>query len=286
MRNVYYFLFALIIFASSCQTKSDSDQNTEVDEQTQETKAPVPVLSPADEFAAKLHATGADYLDILPNNPGNTQQYLDDSEEKSAVNLGVYLSDLAYTTAYGETEASKEMLSAIVELSSRIGIERQLMEKVVEGYTSNIEDTDSLRKYLRKINTTAYNSLVASGKDRLVAIAYAGLYIERLNIALGVISSYPEDFPDDLRQQLLVPVYHAVLSQKGDIGKIKEYLKSNIEGVQETPYYNDLTNLEELYSKIDYDKILSSQDLNIIETDDNTIKLAIKIREMRIRVIE
>ena len=286
MKNVLYFLFALIIFVSSCQTKSDSDKNTDGDEQTQETKAPAPVLGPADEFAAKLQATGADYFDILPNNPGNAQQYIDDSEEKSAVNLGVYLSDLAYTTAYGEIETSKEMLSAIVELSSRIGVERQMMEKVVEGYTSNIEDPDSLRKYLQKINSTAYNTLITSGKDRLAAIAYAGFYIERLNIALGVISSYPEDFPDELRQQLLVPVYYAVLSQKENVGKIKEYLKANIEGVQETPYYNDLTNLEEFYSKIDYDKILNSQDLNIIETDDNTIKLAIKIREMRIRIIE
>ena len=56
--------------------------------------------------------------------------------------------------------------------------------------------------------------------------------------------------------------------------------------MQETPYYNDLTMLEEIYSEIDYDKILNSQDLTIIETDDNTIKLAIKIREMRVRVVE
>lgn len=283
MKNVFYFLFALIIFASSCQTKSDADNNAEVDEQTEETKAPVPVLPAPDEFAAKLQATGADYVDILTNNPGNAQQYLDASEEKATVNLGVYLADLAYTTSYGETETSKEILIAIVELSSSIGIE---MEKVVEGYNSNLEESDSLQTYLRKINSTVYNSLIDSGKDRLAAIAYAGFYIERLNIALGVISSYPEDFPNDLRQQLLVPVYHSVLSQKGNIGKIKEYLKSNIEGAQETPYYNDLTKLEEIYSKIDYDKILNSQDLNIIETDDNTIKLAIKIREMRIRVIE
>ncbi len=139
MKNVFYFLFALIIFASSCQTKSDADNNTEVDEQTQETKAPAPDFPAPGEFAAKLQATGADYLDILANNPGNAQQYLDASEEKVAVNLGVYLADLAYTTAYGEIETSKEILSAIVELSSRLGIERQLMEKGVEGYTSNIE---------------------------------------------------------------------------------------------------------------------------------------------------
>jgi len=283
MKNVFYFLFALIIFTSSCQTKSDSDKNTEVGEQTQETKAPAPVLPAPDEFAANLQATGADYVDILVANPGNTQQYLDTSEEKVAVNLGVYLADLAYTTAYGETETSKEILSAIVKLSDHLGVK---MEKVVEGYTSNIEEPDSLKKYLRKINATAYNSLITSGKDRLAATAYAGFYIERLNIALGVISSYPEDFPNELRQQLLVPVYHSVLSQQKNIGKIKEYLKSNIEGVQETPYYNDLTMLEEIYSEIDYDKILNSQDLTIIETDDNTIKLAIKIREMRVRVVE
>ena len=283
MKNIFYILFAFIIFASSCQTKSDADNNAEVEEQTQETKAPAPEFPEPGEFAAKLQATGADYLDVLPNNPGNTQQYLDASVEKAAVNLGVYLADLAYTTSYGETEASKEILSAIVELSSHVGVE---MDKVVAGYTSNLEDSDSLKVYMRKINLTAYKGLIDSGQDRLAAIAYAGFYIERLNIALGVISSYPEDFPNDLRQQLLVPVYYAVLSQKANVGEIKAYLAANIEGAEATPYYNDLTNMEELYSKIDYDKILNSQDLTLIETDDNIIKLAIKIREMRIRVIE
>ena len=290
MRNISIYLFVFIIFAASCQTSSDKAKEEAVNSETEatavENKASAPTLPPPDEFAAKLQATGADYLDILPNNPGNAQQYLDDSEEKVAVNLGVYLADLAYTTAYGETETSKEILDAIVDLSSHIGIERELMGKVVEGYTSNLEDLDSLKKYLRKLNSTVYINLIDSGNDRLAAIAYAGFYIERLNIALGVISSYPEDFPDDLRQQLLVPVYHSVLSQNENIGKIKEYLKSNIEGAEDSPYYNDLTMLEGFYSNIDYDKILNSQDLTIIETDDNTIKLAIKIREMRIRVIE
>ena len=286
MKNVLYFLFALMIFGSSCQTKSDSDKNTEVDKQTQETKAPAPVLPAPDEFAAKLQATGADYFDILPNNPGNTQQYLDTSVEKATVNLGVYLADLAYTTAYGETETSIEILGAIIELSNQIGIEGQLMEKVVEEYSSNLEEPESLKEYLRKINSTAYNGLIASGKERLAAIAYAGFYIERLNIALGVISSYPEDFPDEIRQQLLVPVYHAILSQRENIGKIKEYLKANIEGAQDTPYYNDLTKMEGIYSEIDYDKILNSQDLAIIETDAKTIELAKTIREMRARIVE
>ena len=292
MRNVYYLLLALIIFGSSCQTKdsSNADEVADFDDQTEkidnEREASVPTLPAPDVFAARLQSTGADYVDSNINDAAKVSQYLNGPEEKVAVNLGVYLANLAYSSAYRESETSTQLLNSIVELSSSLGIERGIMSGIAERYNNNSEVPDSVKNYLRQMSDKAHDNLRASGRDRLAAIAYAGFYIEGLNMALNIVSSYPEDFPTELRQQLLVPIYHYILSQKDNIGMIKTYLEANIEGVQETPYFNDLNKMEKIYSEIDYEKILNSQDLNYIETDEKINELAQTIREMRARIVE
>lgn len=291
MKKVYYILMALIVFGSSCKTSTnESDEVKDYDEKTEkigaELKSSVPTLPSPSQIAANLQATGADFLATNINNTDNAAAYMEGSEEKIAVNMGIYFANLAYTTAYSEKEASEKLLYAVVEMAAKLGTERSVIAGLADKYKSHVEVSDSTKSYLNEMNTNAQENLRASGRHRLAAISYAGFYIEILHMQLGIINSYPKDFPEDLRQQLLVPIYHSILSQKEDIGKIKTYLGSNIEGVENTAYYNDLGKLEELYSQIDYAKILESQDLNHIETDPTIVSLAKTIRDMRARLVE
>ncbi len=289
MKNIIY-LLSILFFVSSCQTKTEnSDEAKDSDEKTKEIeteiKSVVPVLPSPDKFAGQLKATGADYMNSAINSPEKVEVYMAAGDEKKAAVLGIYLANLAYTTAYQENEESKKIVDAIIELSSSLGIERGVMSMIAERYAAN-EDASEIESYVNEMSAKAHESLRAKGKHRLAAIAYAGFYIEGLNTALEIIRNYPEDLPTDLRQQLMVPLYHNILSQKKNIGAIKGYLEANIKGVENTPYFNDLTNMEKIYSEIDYKKILDSQDLNFIETDPTIISLAKTIREMRTRLVE
>lgn len=280
-----------MIIASSCQTKkeNDSEDTKEFDRKTEaisiEIKSKVPTLPAPDEFAAKLQNTGADYISTIINSPDKATQYLDAADEKKAVNLGIYLANLAYTAAYNEQDDSKKLIDAIVELSSSLGVERSVMSAISERY-ANTEEASEVESYVNEMSAKAHEALRTNGRHRLAAIAYAGFYIEGLNMALEIIRNYPDDLGDDLRRQLMVPLYHSILSQNINIEAIKGYLAENIEGVENTPYYNDLNKMEKIYSEIDYKKILDSQDLNYIETDSTIISLAKTISEMRARLIE
>ena len=291
MKKIIYFLLAGMFMASSCTTKSDenSEAEKEFDKKSEvietEIKSAVPMLPNADEFAARLQATGADYMAIVINNPEKADTYLVASDEKKAVNLGIYLANLAYTTAYNEEEDSKKLVDAIIELSSNLGVERSVMHSISERYANDDEAT-KVEGYVNEMSAKAHETLRTSGRHRLAAIAYAGFYIEGLNMALEIIINYPNDMPNDLRQQLMVPLYHAILSQNKNVSAIKTYLASNIEGVENTPYYNDLTKMEKIYSEIDYDKIIKSQDLSLIESDPTITSLAQTISEMRARLVE
>lgn len=290
MKNKIYFFLAILFLSSSCQTKNDnSDEVNEFDKKTEkiqaEMKSSVPALPSPDEFAAKLHSTGADYISSVINSPDNATSYLQGADEKKAVTLGIYLANLAYTSAYNEDADSKKLINAIIELSSSIGIERSVMGSIAERY-ANKEESSEVENYVNEMSSKAHETLRTNGRHRLAAIAYAGFYIEGLNMALEIIRNYPDDLPTDLRQQLMVPLYHAILSQNKNIGAIKNYLGANIEGVENTPYFNDLTKMEKIFSEIDYKKILETQDLNYIETDPTIISLAKKISEMRARLVK
>lgn len=281
----------MIFIASSCQTKKedDADQKNSFDNKTKEIAteiaSSVPQLSAPEEFASKLQSTGADYISSIINNPENAKKYMDGSDEKKAVTLGIYMANLAYTSAYNENAESKKLIDAIIELSSSLGVERAVMSSISERYAADTEAAE-MESYVNEMSSKAHETLRANGRHRLAAIAYAGFYIEGLEMALGIIRKYPDDLGDDLRQQLMVPLYHAILSQNKNIGAIKTYLGENIEGVESTPYFNDLTKMEKIYSEIDYKKILESQDLNMIETDPTIISLAKTISEMRARLVE
>jgi len=291
MKKAPYYFLALVFIASSCQSKKEGDSNevAEFDKKTEEIsteiKSSVPTLSAPDEFAAKLQATGADYVSSIINSPDKVGEYLENADEKKAVNLGIYMANLAYTSAYNENADSKKLIDAIIELSSSLGIERGVMSGISERYADN-KGAAQIENYVNEMSAKAHESLRANGRHRLGAIAYAGFYTEGLHMALEIITNYPDDFPDDLRQQLMVPLYHIILSQSKNIDAIKGYLEANIDGVENTPYYNDLSNMQTIYADIDYEQILNSQDLNYIETDEVIISLAKTIREMRARLVE
>lgn len=291
MKKIIYFFLSLVFIASSCQTKNenDSEDTKEFDNKTEaistEIKSTVPTLPAPDEFAAKLQATGADYMLTIINSPENAAAYMEGTNEKKAVTLGIYMANLAYTTAYNESADSKKLIDAIIELSSSLGIERSIMSGIAERY-ANTEEASDVESYVNEMSSKAHETLRTSGRHRLAAIAYAGFYIEGLHMALGIIRNYPNDLGDDLRQQLMVPLYHAILSQNKNVEAIKTYLGENIEGVENTPYFNDLNKMQKIYSEIDYKKILDSQDLNYIETDSTISSLAKTITEMRARLVE
>jgi len=292
MRHTFYSLLLLAFIGTACQSKKDtkSDEISELDQQTaeivEEVKARVPQFPTPDEFAARLQATGADYFDNIINDPEKANKYVNDAEEKVAVNLGIYFADLAYSSAYGQRETSMKLVEAIVSLSNRLGIEKGVMMTVAERYDKYVEVPDSVKLYIQEMSEKATDNLVTMGRHRITAIAYAGLYIEALHMGIGIIRNYPTDVPASMRQQLLVPVYHFILRQKQDITDVRDYLDDYIEGVQETPYYNDLIKLEELYAEVDYDKIMDSQDLNLIENDPNLVELAKTVDVMRSRLID
>ncbi len=61
-------------------------------------------LPPATEVAARIQATGADFMPGLVNDPTNVDLYTEQQDVIVAANLGVYATDVGYLAAYTSRE--------------------------------------------------------------------------------------------------------------------------------------------------------------------------------------
>ena len=246
------------------------------------------LMAPA-ETAAQLQATGADFNRSLMSDPKNYSKHIGDSV-KAAANLGIYLSDLNYSIAYKQNEASKEYFKAAHELSKSIGGETGALEFLAKRYNDNLRQNDSAKSIVTDLLSKSTADLRGTEREKLAGIAMGAHQIESLHLALGTINTYPKDMlPDDARAVILIPVFKLVLSQKSNVENIYNFLKS-YENTSETGsnYANYLKSFEELiavYSKLNVDeKIASNQGMELM--NDSVVKeLNDKVDAIRNRII-
>ena len=280
-------LFLLFAFAiTSCQKKETSTESPAGDFGVIREAVFSKLLTPG-EAAAKLQSIGADFNGALLNDPAKWSSY-STAENKTAANLGVYLSDLNYSVAYKQKDVSKKYLDASLELASTLGAKREVLTYLVKRYEENIEQSDSVKSYMFQFFVGSTAKLKEAEKERLAGIAYSAYYIENLHILLGLIQSYPKDIlPDDARAVILVPAFEIVLTQKDNIKLIYSYLKAT--GNEENPNYlyykNALEELIATYDKLDVAEKMKNNKAQELLNDTVVKELSDKVNQIRDKIV-
>ena len=289
-------LFVLVLaLAVSCQK---SKENTENQEESDSTSAAFTnernaffsnLMAPA-EAAAQLQATGADFNQSLMSDPKAFSKHTGDSV-KAAANLGIYLSDLNYSIAYKQSNATKEYFTAAHELSKSIGGENATLEFLMKRYNDNLQHNDSAKSVVTDLLEESTLDLQGTEREKLAGIAMSAYQIENLHLALGQIQSYPKDMlPSDARAVILIPLFKMVLDQRSNVENIYNFLKSysNTEAAKNPNYAYHINALEELialYTKLDVDeKIANNQGMELM--NDSVVKEMIdKVDAIRNKII-
>jgi hypothetical protein len=293
MKNLLLLLFVSTLILS-CQKKQEAQEETTTEVSPSfeaERSAFFNNLMKPTEVAASLQATAADFNASLMNDPKNYASYANDPV-KAAANLGVYLSDLNYSVAYKQSANTKELFGAAHELSKAIGGEQGVLEYLMKRYSENIDKNDSVEAVMDELFDKSVTSLQGTEREKMAGITMSAYQIENLHIALGIIESYPKDMlPTDVRTQILIPVFRAVLDQKENVENIYGFLRSVTDPMQPDqnpnyPYY--ATAFEELiavYNKLDVeDKIANNQGIELM--NDAVVKeLSEKVNAIRNKIV-
>ena len=123
----------------------------------------------------------------------NADNYLDSKSQ--AVNLGIYVADLAYITLFQRYKESMDYLHVIYILSEKIRISSAFNKNLVIRIESNIQNLDSLKVISDNALTSLINYLVRNNKENTFAIISMGGFVESLYLSLNLVSSYSSENP-------------------------------------------------------------------------------------------
>jgi len=185
MKRFFAVLGLLVPFVfASCSGNPDGDEISDTDTTTlgidPKVKANAQnifnsVPDPAD-IAKMISDAGLDYDASLLNNPDKYSSY--STDDYKALNLGVYGTDLSFTSSFEQTQESLLYLKCVNLLCKNLGISGVFDEKTSERIDANKDNRDSLLDIISKSFTQADKFLRENQRGHSSALLVAGGWIE------------------------------------------------------------------------------------------------------------
>lgn len=126
---------------------------------------------------------------LLPVDYSN--DYLDSKSQ--ALNLGIYIADLAYITLFQRQKEALIYFQVIYGLSDKLRISSALDPQMIIRYENNIKNVDSLKALGDEALTDITNYLVKNDKERVFAVLSIGGFVETLYLAFQLSGEYSEN---------------------------------------------------------------------------------------------
>lgn len=166
------------------------------------------------EMAILVKHAGGEYNPDLLNDVKNIDNYL--TNGKKTLNMGVYSSDVGYTSLYKQTQETVFFLDNVRKLSDDIGLSDAFDQSMFTRVESNIENRDSLLQILSSSYDLANQYLKENNRMNTSILMIAGGWIESMYLAanLGTEGGRPEDI-----------IALRILEQEVVLGKIVTSMK-------------------------------------------------------------
>lgn len=173
------------------------------------------------------------------------------TEHKRALNLGIYGTDLAYSSLYGQKNIALNYLGTIDNITDELGLDAAFDASFVKKFEQNTDNEDEMIQLMSQAFKKADNFLKNANRKAVSAKILTGGWIESMYIACQLND---KKYSEDIKRR---------------VGEQKQSLESIIELLSE--YNQDESNnelIEQLSDlKISFDKIVVEYEYAAPETD-------------------
>lgn len=145
------------------------------------------------EVLDRFYGAELNYVGDLLHDPNRGDHYLSSTEK--GLNLGVYLTDLAYAALFSRSSEAVEYLDVIQKLSSELNVSGAAFEELIGRTKENIGLRDSLVVISNEIFFNMVEFLELSDQESTIAVISCGSYVEALFLALNSVDEYDENDP-------------------------------------------------------------------------------------------
>lgn len=194
MKNLKISTILLLIAAlglASCANKKKQKEELEVrkSEIAEIVSDYVYPLPSSFELMEMLNEIDAAYIIGISNLSTDVDKY--ESKSKQALNLGVYLSDLSYSSIYRRKQAAQDYLGACEVLIRNLHVDGAFQEGFVANVSENIDDKETLVSLLTTATQNVYSDFHRKGHRDLAYLMVAGAWTEAMYITLEVSNNTP-----------------------------------------------------------------------------------------------
>lgn len=134
----------------------------------------------------------------LLNPPGNLDHYLDTKSQ--TMNLGIYITDLAYAALFGRREETLDYLDVVRTMAEQIRVTGAIDDALIEKARNNVEYLDSLFNISNEAFINMLFFCERNNRPNTVIMLSAGAFIESLYLAVNLAGD--SDQTDYIMQHL------------------------------------------------------------------------------------
>ena len=136
------------------------------------------------EMAILVKHAGGEYNPNLLNDVKNLDKYV--TNGKKTLNMGVYSSDVGYTSLYKQTQETVFYLNNVRKLSDDIGLSDAFDQSMFDRVEANIENRDSLLQILSSSYDLANQYLKDNNRMNTSVLMLAGGWLESMYLAVNL----------------------------------------------------------------------------------------------------
>lgn len=198
--------------------------------------------------------TGLEYDGSLLNNPDKYTSY--GTDDYKALNLGVYGTDLSFTSLFEQTQESMLYLKCVNQLCKGLGIAGVFDEKTTDRIDANKDNRDSLLNIISKSFWEADRYLKENQRGHSSALLIAGGWIEGIYLAtkLGMESKSHKITEEIIKQKTSLKDLIALM-EAYPAGEDTKYVLDELRALQ-TPYDELITKYSTVDKKAELDPLL------------------------------
>ncbi len=248
---IYLVILTCCIQLVSCRQNNSAKNSTdklavEVNADSISTKMDYYRFPSPDEVLGLIEESDLKFLPGIVNSTDRLKYYK--SSDKQALNLGVYVSDLAYLSVFPSQEKTYLYINTISELTDNLEIEGAFSKNFVERMHNNMDNLDSLAMFSGDVFYKIVVYLENNNNESTLALISLGAFIESTYLLLNYITDYNQQ----------EPLVQRVADQKYAFDNLCQSLLKNMDNQSEKVYIDMISEIKKVYNSIDVDEAEST----------------------------
>jgi hypothetical protein len=235
---------AVVLSVSSCKqgkkedtSKEEKKEKITKEEVKKEVKEVVYPIPTSYEITETLNKTGASFIIGISNDVENVDKYV--TEEKQAINLGVYSADLSYTSTYNMKQYTMDYMDVVRNLVKELGITGAFSPDFYDKVQENFDNKEKLTNLITNSFYDTYEHMNKKGKEELSLMVVAGSWIEAMYITTHISENTYHN----------KEIVQLIADQEKTLTKLLDVLKKQKDNETINKIINDLKPIKAVYNK-------------------------------------